>query len=84
MTEYTEDQIQDMLMKARQEQANFEHYRIAKDSGFRIALTAITTSVNSGLVDPEVLRVWQAEYQQFRTDCFPQTPKKPAADDDAE
>ena len=72
MTEYTEEQINDMLVNARTEQANFEHWRIAKDSGFRIGMAAITQSVNSGLVDREVFNVWDAEYKQFRAEFFPQ------------
>ena len=77
MTEYTEDQIKEIVSKARQDAANLEQWTIAEDTCRRVLRAAVAQQVAAGLLHPFHQNVAETMYSNAivgRT--FTQTPEK--------
>jgi hypothetical protein len=85
MTEYTEDEIKEIVLKAKQEAANLEQWTIAEDTCRRILRAAVAQQIAAGLIHPFHQNVAETMYSNAivgRTFTQPQEKKDEAPKSD--
>ncbi len=65
--EYSEEQLADIQTKILSDRER-EHRAIAGDQAYRLAIFSIAREVQSGLYDPELLKVLGEEWERFKKD----------------
>ena len=62
MTEYTDDQIKEIVLKAKQDAANLEQWTIAEDTCRRVLRATVAQQVAAGLLHPFIRDVAETMY----------------------
>ena len=65
--EYSDEQLEDIQNKILEDRKR-EHRAIAGDQAYRLATFYLARDVQTGLYDPELLKVIGEEWEQFRKD----------------